>query len=661
MTGTHDQRYERLRRQAEEELRARPSLPGWQRQVVERFAVERRHGWYTLLNQFAPHTPENRPDAVLVGPLGVFVVLLRENEPPWETSRTAFVWTSELLAGASTPRGQVTEAAMRTVVVRPFGDRVPSGHRGEHLLLSETELHQLFRCRDTDPSDRILTPSDALALAQHLDNRTFDLSPIAWNPQCIPTPRGPSESGTPATPSGFFGVDELREEQRTHALEGPFNDWRIFLDATQLGLVRRDYRGPARITGPAGTGKSVLALHRLAYLARRSTGRLLFTTHVSTLPKIAQSQFRSLAPQLVHRVEFTNLHAWARDFLVRSGCPVDADEREVDAAFEAVWQRMGRDGPLAQERPSRTYWKDEIDRVIKGRGIGTLSDYQAVSRRGRGNRLTNELRAQVWRFYCEYERELTVRGVFDYNDILMRALAELARQPLPQQYSGVVVDEVQDLTLIGLRLVHAISGSEPNQLLLVGDGQQQVFPGGWRLSEAGVSLAGRGEILRRNYRNRSAIVELASELDAVNRFDDLDGGPTVTLRSAEAALEGGEAWRWRGTQQESAVIEALHGLDGTDIAVLTRTNSAAEHWERVLSGAGFDVSPLERWDGRSSGAIHVGTVHRAKGTEFRAVFLPDDANGTSLRREEYEAAQRQRLVAATRARDYLWVGELERD
>jgi hypothetical protein len=658
VTGTHDHRYERLRRRAEEELRARPPLPTWQRQVVERFAVEHQHGWYTLLNQFAPHTQDNRPDAVLVGPLGVFVVLLREREPRWESSRAAFVWTSELLAGATTPRGLITEAALRVVVVRPVGHRGPAGHRGEHLVVTETELHRLFRCANTEGDDRILTSSDALAVARHLDNRTFDLTPIAWNPRPVPPPREPGETATTAGSSGLFEVDQLHEEQRTHALEGPFEDWRIFLDDVQLGLVRRHYGGPARITGPAGTGKSVLALHRLAYLARRSTGPLLFTTHVRTLPRIAEHQFRSLAPQLLHRVEFTNLHAWARDFLASRDRPFDVDDAEIDAAFQAVWERIGQEGPLGQARPSRGYWKDEIDRVIKGRGIGSLPDYQSAPRKGRGGKLTTGFRAHVWKFYCEYEKELCDRGVHDHNDVLKRALDELDRKPLPRQYTAVVVDEVQDLTLIGLRLVHAISGAEPNQLLLVGDGEQQVFTGGWRLSEAGISLQGRGEILRRNYRNRAAIVDLAGEFDAVNRFDDLDGGPTVTVRSARPVLDGGQVRRWHGTEQEAALIEALRTQESTDIAVLTRTNRAAEHWIRVLSGAGFTVSPLDRWDGRSSTTIHVGTVHRAKGTEFRAVLLPDE-RGASGYREDHEALQRQLLVAATRARDYVWIGELD--
>lgn len=655
MTGTHDHRRERLRREADAHLRARPPLPPWQKRVVERFAVERGTGWYVLLNRFAPHTPDNRPDVVLVGPSGVLVVLLREGEPHWEASRAAFVWTAELLAGLATPHGLLTEAALRTVVVHPAEHRADTGHRGEHLAVTESELDRILL-----PAEVVLDPADALAAARHLDNRTSDLTPVAWNPHRIPGQRGPGEVGSSGRESGLFEVRQLRRERLDSALHGPFQDWRLFLDDAQLGAVRRHYTGPARITGPAGTGKTVLGLHRLAHLARRSTGRLLFTTHLSGLPKLARDRFQALAPQVAHRVEFRNLHSLARDLLAARDLETDVDDRAVEAAFTAVWERSGVGGPLARARPSRGYWKDEIDRVIKGRGLGTFEAYRSAPRRGRGGQLSAGFRAHVWEFYCEYERELCERGVFDHNDVLIRALDELGREPLPEPYAAVVVDEVQDLTLVGLRLVHAISGSGPNQLLLIGDGQQQVFAGGWRLSEAGIALRGRGEVLRRNYRNRAAIVTAAAELDAVNRFDDLDGGPPVNLRSALPVLPGGEVVRWNGADQREAVLAALRGLDDlTEVALLTRTNAAAHDWVQALRDGGFEVTRLEDWDGSRAGGVRVGTLHRAKGAEFRAVFLPDEHRPAGFHRDEVESLQRQLLVAATRARDLLWIGALE--
>ncbi|SFS52603.1 UvrD-helicase domain-containing protein [Saccharopolyspora flava] len=630
MTGTFHHRQELLRREAEVQLRDRP-LPSWQKRVLHRFAAERDNGWYPLLNQFAPHTPRQRPDLVLVGRMGVLVVLLRETEPDWEDSRAAFVWAAELLAGASIGSGMLSESVLRTVVVHPIEHTGRKGRSADHLAITEDELDRLFK-----RGERILTSDEALALAKHLDSRTFDLTPIMWNSQRIPRQRG--------------GVPEVLQEPVAPSARRPFRDWRYFLDDAQLGAVRRSYSGPAQISGPAGTGKTTLALHRLAYLARRGDGKLLCTSPLPWIPARAAARFGRMAPELAGQIEFTSLHAWARDLLAGRGRAAEVDEREVRRAFDAVWSR---DVVLHGLRNSREYWRDEIDRVIKGRGISSFDAYRTVSRKGRGGQLPSDFRSHAWRFYCEYERELSERGVFDHNDVLKRALAELERRPLPRQYTGVVVDEAQELTLIGLRLAHAISGAGPDQLLLVGDGQQQALAGGWRLAEAGISLHGRGEALRHDYRNRAMLLERASQVEAINRFDE---GPSLPLSAALPVRGGGQVVEWHGRDQERALLCALLALDDdSSAAVLTETESAAEHWLRVLRDAGVAARELASWDGRDTTDTLVGTYLHAKGSEFRSVFLPVEPTPPPDTAEDRETHQRRRLTAMTRAQDLLWL------
>ncbi len=629
MTGTFHHRQELLRREAEAQLRARP-LPTWQKRVLHRFAAERDNGWYPLLNQFAPHTPRQRPDLVLVGRMGVLVMLLREAEPDWEDSRAAFVWTAELLAGAAIGSGMLSESVLRTVVVHPIEHTGRKGRSADHLAITEDELDRLLK-----RGEWILTADEALALAKHLDSRTFDLTPIMWNSQRIPRQRG--------------SVPEVLQEPVPPSSRRPFRDWRYFLDDAQVGAVRRSYSGPAQISGPAGTGKTTLALHRLAYLARRGDGKLLYTAPLDRVPERAAGRFGQMAPELAGQIEFASLHGWARDFLAGRGRAADVDEQEVRRAFEAVWSR---DEVLRGVRNSREYWKDEIDRVIKGRGISSFDSYRTVSRKGRGGRLPAGFRSHAWRFYCDYERELSERGVFDHNDVLKRALAELERRPLPRQYTGVVVDEAQELTLIGLKLAHAISGDEPDQLLLVGDGQQQALAGGWRLSDAGISLHGRGEVLRNDYRNRGAVLERAGQVEAINRYDD---GPSLPLSAALPVRSGGRVVEWHGEDQERALLGALLALDdGSSAAIITETESATEHWLRVLRDAGVTTLPLATWDGRDTSDTLVGTVLEAKGAEFRTVFLPAERPPADFR-EDRETHERRRLVAMTRAQDHLWL------
>ncbi|TWF93352.1 UvrD-helicase domain-containing protein [Saccharopolyspora dendranthemae] len=635
MTGSFHHRQELLRREAEVQLRDRP-LPSWQKRVLHRFAVERDNGWYPLLNQFAPHTPRQRPDLVLVGRMGVLVVLLRETEPDWEDSRAAFVWTAELLAGASIGSGMLSESVLSTVVVHPVEHTGRKGRSTDHLAITEDELDRLLK-----RGEQILTPDEVLALAKHLDSRTFDLTPIMWNSQRIPNQRGT--------------VPQVLQEQVAASARHPFRDWRYFLDDAQLGAVRRSFSGPAQISGPAGTGKTTLALHRLAFLARRGHGKLLYTAPLAQVPERAASRFGQMAPELSGQIEFGSLHSWARDFLAGRGRPAEVDEQEVRRAFDAVWSR---EEVLPGIRNSPEYWKDEIDRVIKGRGVSSFDAYRTASRKGRGGSLPTDFRSHAWRFYCDYERELSERDVFDHSDVLKRALAELERRPLPRQYTAVVVDEAQELTLVGLRLAHAISGDEPDQLLLVGDGQQQASTGGWRLSEAGISLHGRGEVLRHDYRNRGTVLERAGQVEAVNRYDD---GPSLPLSGALAVRSGGRVVDWHGHDQERALLGALLTLDDeSSAAIITESEAATEHWLDVLRGAGVKALPLASWDGRDTSDTLVGTVLQAKGTEFRTVFLPAEPVAPEDTREDREAHERRRLVAMTRAQDHLWLSHLTR-
>ncbi len=224
---------------------------------------------------------------------------------------------------------------------------------------------------------------------------------------------------------------------------------------------------------------------------------------------------------------------------------------------------------------------------------------------------------------------------------------------------------MQDITLAGLRLAHAIAGGNGSSpLLLLGDGQQQVYAGGWRMADAGIDLRGRGAILRVDYRNRRRVWENAAGIDAVNELGDFDDAPGVLLRDADVVLPDGVVRIWRGPDQylEAALVDGIRGCGKplSDIAVLTRTRQEAGRLAGALDAVGVATLPLEDYDGTPQAAVKVGTVHRAKGLDFAAVFHPTWSGGprsrTGADRERAELADRQKLVAITRARDYAWIG-----
>jgi hypothetical protein len=145
-------------------------------------------------------------------------------------------------------------------------------------------------------------------------------------------------------------------------------------------------------------------------------------------------------------------------------------------------------------------------------------------------------------------------------------------------------------------------------------------------------------------------------VEAINRYDD---GPSLPLSAALPVRSGGRVVEWHGKDQERALLGALLALDdGSSAAIITQSESATEHWLRVLRDAGITTLPLATWDGRDTSDTLVGTVLEAKGAEFRTVFLPAEPAPPADSREDRETHERRRLVAMTRAQDHLWLSHL---
>ncbi|WP_406639594.1 UvrD-helicase domain-containing protein [Amycolatopsis sp. WGS_07] len=615
-----------------------PGLNSLRRTIFTELVARTAEGW-----QLAVRTgPAPAADAYLIGRVGVFAIVVADPAPDAGTMRAVLRQVDERFAGLSLSGGQRVAASAVTPVVIGTPDS-PAGPRnaGPFWSLPFSRLDQLFQ-RDAVH----LTTKQAARIAEAL--RPL-LDGYDW-PK-VEAPAAKAESFELLT------AESVADNQLAAAVARPFDTWMTFLHPDQAALATRNYGGPTRISGPAGTGKTVVALHRLRHAGRRSTGPLLFTTFVRNLPPVSETAFRRLAPEMADRAEFVSLHSWASAFLANRGIHLNIS---FETSFSLAWK--AHSGALQDDGPQ--YWADEVHRVIKGRGIKTLAEYQRVVRRGRRRRLDNRQRATVWQVYLDYQKNLAERDAHDFDDLLARALEELERQPLEVPYAAVVVDEVQDITLTGLRLLRLIAGDGPNQLLLVGDGQQQVYPGGWRLSDAGIPVQGRGEVLKVNYRNRTGILDFARRIAALNEVDDLDGAAGVALRDAAAVNDGGTAKSWEGTEAElpdalAAAVRDL-GVPHGEAALITFSNKDAVKCRKLLESAGVATRPIEQHTGETGDRLYAGTVHKAKGLDFRAVLVVDftqpELEDPATEQEQRELRNRQRLVAATRARDFLWWG-----
>lgn len=496
----------------------------------------------------------------------------------------------------------------------------------------------------------------------------------------VPRPRGATvtvPAPAPPEPDQLALIDEvnLKQALREAAMAQPIEDWMTFLHPEQAKHVQRSFSGPARVRGAAGTGKTVVGLHRAAYLAQTRPGRVLYTSFVRTLPRVLEEHYRRLSPQTVDRVDFVGIHKFAGDLLRSRGYAVRLDGRTKDRAYESAWAQIGR-GVLKEVPQDRRYWRDEIDWVIKGRGLTRFDDYARLSRIGRRFPLTVDQREQVWRLYIAYQKQLQQLGVHDFNDVLIKAEQELGTTPHAADYHVVVVDEVQDLTCVAVRLLHHLVGDRPDGLLLIGDGQQSVYPGGFTLAEAGVDVRGRSSVLRHNYRNTAEILQTAQQVVAADAFSDLDELDEAGQRDVVVMRNGPHPVRVDASDlasHDQALLSALAaarakvGVGLGDIAILAASGKVIDECATLLSRQRIPYVHLEDYDGKPTDRVKLGTFHRAKGLEFKHVLLPrlSDAPRRMRRgdseadhRDWLELERRQLFVGMTRARDGLWLGYL---
>lgn len=520
---------------------------------------------------------------------------------------------------------------------------------------------------------RIVTPSadrlPALLLAAVREQLEAAFPPDDPEEDRTPRTRAPASRRKPPPGSSMqmlaFDLEELDIEQVRFADSLPLEQWMIWLDPVQHPQVRRTWGGPARVRGPAGTGKTVLALQRAAYLAEASPGRVLVTSYVRTLPAVLSTLYRRLSPATAGRVDFMSLHSLAWRIVRDRMLGARLDEAAIESSFNVAWVQVGR-ANLERFGLGLGYWKDEIDAVIKGRDLRHRNLYLEADRIGRRTALGAGQRAAVWDLYEAYEAELCRRRVCDWNDILRMARDSLTALPLENPYRHVVADEVQDFPTVGLQLLRRLVPEQPDDMFLVGDGQQSVYPGGGTLKEAGIAVTGRGVALNVNYRNPKEILEAALDIIAEDRFDDLEGVDEPGLREIATRRDGGtliiETFVDTAAQDAGLVkqilADAAAGCRLGGMAVLVATRSEAAHFGNVLRSAGVAVQPLATWDGVvGDDAVKVGTVKRSKGLEFDAVYLagfdPRPSAGTE---DEQTRRRREAFVAMTRARSRLWTG-----
>jgi superfamily I DNA/RNA helicase len=461
--------------------------------------------------------------------------------------------------------------------------------------------------------------------------------------------------------------DELRR-----MVEGDFEEWRTFLHPQQRALVERPtYNGPFRLAGGAGTGKTVVALHRAVFLATVPGARVLLCTFNRTLASSLDAQLRRLAPfEVAARIDVLGVDQ-AVNRAVREH---DGDLPRL-AEFKAQ-ERLWEDATASADVPADLlavltpeFLATEFRAVMLGMPALSKENYLAAKRPGRGVRLNRLQRAAVWRVVDQYRRALDAERSTTFELLAARA-AEVA-QP---RYDHVVVDEGQDLHAAHWRLLRALVAPGPNDLFICEDAYQRIYGERLVLSRFGIATRGRSRRLTLNYRSSRQNLQFALGVIRGAEVVDSDGDPE-TVSGYRAAFDGPmpSTRGFASSADEAAFLVTTvrdwvaGGVAAASVGVLVRRHADQERARQALQSAGVPVEVLGPNPQSSRPAVVVTTMHRAKGMEFsRVVVFGAEAGVVPLKflvdqvpvTDQPAVLGRERsllYVACSRARDELLV------
>lgn len=422
-------------------------------------------------------------------------------------------------------------------------------------------------------------------------------------------------------------------------LEAPLEKWRVFLHPSQRTLVERDWNGPVRVLGGAGTGKTVVAIHRAKYLVEKvfteEHDRILFTTFTRNLAADIKENLAKICPdKLMRRIEVVNLDRWVLSFLKKNDYNYDIDYGERTKplwgkALTLVPSKLGLDD---------SFYREEWERVIQPQAITSFAEYMKAPRVGRGVRLSRPNRKAIWPVFEEYRVLLNENNFREVDDAMRDACALIREKGNILPYRTVVVDEAQDMGAQAFMLIRAIAGDEhKNDIFIAGDAHQRIYRHKVVLGRCGIKIIGRSRKLRINYRTTEENRHWAVSLLEGASFDDLDGGmddqkgyksllhgmaPKVEhLLSFQAEIEY-IAEYLKGIQQDGG---NLHG-----VCLVARTHGLLKQYEGALKAKGFDTYLIRRTEAedRRKEGVRLATMHRVKGLEFDRVIIAGVNEGT---------------------------------
>jgi superfamily I DNA/RNA helicase len=577
---------------------------------------------------------------------------------------------------------QIAESAPEPQSERVAEGRLFAGHATDDLLIcgvpesllpsvialrTDADLDELAPYLPTDASDLLYL----LAAGETFEEALAQIERPILPPVAVDTEDFAVALEKPESKQQFLLVED--DEVLAAMLNEPLEQWRVFLHPSQRRIVETKAKGPMKVLGGAGTGKTVVLMHRAALLAQRyadTDERILITTFTANLALDIRKNLKELCPGQLSRFEVTHLHGWAARFLKQEGTTTElARSHEQDRFWDEALEADTASRPLA-------FFKEEFAQVVQAQGITDKRGYLRASRAGRGTPLGRKQRGEVWPVLAEYRRLLQAAGRIEIADLIDEARRYLEKRPGRASYRAVLADEIQDFGPAELRLLRAMVRRDDDDLFLVGDAHQRIYRRIARLSHCGIEARGRrSRRLRLNYRTTESIKNWAVGLLHGETIDNLDGGQD-TLNGYRSLRDGAppEFAHFKDAGAEGRfVVKQIKAwlaaeVPGEHICLAVRKGVLMDRYEALLTQAGVATTRLNKNEPPKDGAVRIATMHRLKGLEFPNLLLasvqegvvplqlPSHLLGDEASRQDHLKSERcLAYVAATRARDALVV------
>lgn len=466
-------------------------------------------------------------------------------------------------------------------------------------------------------------------------------------------------------------IDELRR-----ALEYPWEKWAVFLHPDQKKIVQWDCDGPARVSGSAGTGKTIVALHRAVYLAKNNPdARVLLTTFSETLAITLKTKLHRLIqnqPRLADQIEVYAMNAISERLYRMNIDKVKIISKELirDLIVKSAEE-------IGDKSFSINFLISEWEYVVDAWQLNSWAAYRDVRRLGRKTKLPESRRAVVWSILEKVKNAIKDQRLLTYPN-LFNELSKHYQETHSSPFDFIVVDESQDIGVAQLKFLASLSDNRPNSLFFAGDLGQRIFQPPFSWKALGVDIRGRSKTLRINYRTSHQIRTQADKL-LDPEISDVDG--IIEKRRGTISVFNGpnptiQSFSTQGKEIEAVSLwltdRVVGGIKPEEIGIFVRSESEIQRAKSAVNKAALSCKVLDVSISMTLGEISLCTMHLAKGLEFRAVIVMacddeiiplqqriQEVADVSDLEEVYNTERHLLYVACTRARDHLLVTSVD--